>query len=725
MSKAQEIFEQAARKLIAAPECLVKLCMEQYRAREREQERRIKAENLAEERKRTNAAMASKMHEEGEKYKETHRELGKYKKKYEEKSRAMEILKFEAGRMLDQFNRATEKVSELRDQLVQCRKRADEAEQERDAVKKKCEEALEEAEMSQKEASRLQEQVGLHGKARFDSSTEKTANLFHGIDIEEDPLDEESPSDDSRNYSADEVIRHIGAIIEKEEEKKQEGRKKAEKKAGKKKNDLEKIRLHRESCDYSTEELDEIFRNEADYKVYGSNQRSKIGLVRPMPYVTHEHTPKVVVRDENGKKKYVRTMPSKNSFFRNSKADYSLVTGVFYYKFNLGLPYNRIEKELKTLGVNISRQDMTYWQHRFGESAFRPVHAQMNRELWENSTVIHMDETTWRVVNWQGMNTDQRKEYKRKNGSKGFIWVMATGEFCKGPQIILYTFDPSRATEVLKKNVKTEGVKNLIYIVCDAYAAYDCFVNLFPGRYKKAGCWMHARRKFAEAVCVLKPWMNKKMSKEEIEEIPEVKGLLKANKVFGADNPLKGLSASERGRRRKSEVKPAVNEYFDYLRGIDLEDEKYSEKFREAVRYSLNHEESLRVFLTNGNIPMDNGKAERAVKPISVTRKNSLFSYSKEGGEVAAMIHSIIQTAKANEADPYIYLKYVITMMPDRSKGQDEGDYSYLSEAFMRDMMPWSKKYREYERWHQENHVDEMMPPSEKMPEGIKGRVIA
>ena len=113
------------------------------------------------------------------------------------------------------------------------------------------------------------------------------------------------------------------------------------------------------------------------------------------------------------------------------------------------------------------------------------------------------------------------------------------------------------------------------------------------------------------------------------------------------------------------------------------------------------------------------------VKPISVTRKSSLFSFSREGGEIAAMIHSIVQTAKANGADPYTYLKYIITTMPDRPKGLADNDYSYLSEEFMKEMMPWSKKYREYEKWHHDNHIDEMMPPSGEMPEGIKGRRIA
>ena len=237
---------------------------------------------------------------------------------------------------------------------------------------------------------------------------------------------------------------------------------------------------------------------------------------------------------------------------------------------------------------------------------------------------------------------------------------------------------------------------------------------------------MHARRKFSDAVNVLKPWMNKKMTKEEVMAIPEIKGLLLANKVFRTDKPLKRLSAVERHKRRQTEVKPHVDKFFEYLHSVDLTDAKHSERFQDAVQYSLNHEKELRTFLSNGDIPIDNGKAERLVKPLARTRKNSLFSFSRRGAEIAAMIHSVIGTAKANNADVYTYLKYVITMMPDRPKGMsDDKYYAQFTSEFLEDMMPWSKKYRDYERWHFANHIDEMLPDSDVLPEGIMGKTVA
>ena len=709
-----EAFENYAETLMSAPERLFKLCMFQYEARAREREQRIRAEKYAEEQKRARSAITKQMQDDHEEHKRTSRELTKYKERYEKQTRDSEKLKSERDKFSGMLNRAMEAVSFLKEQVKQLKKRAEDAESARDA-------AVADSEMSQKEISRLQDQVSLHGKARFDSGTEKTADLFHGTGIDEDPLDEYAPSDDSHNYSAEEVIRKIGEMIG-DEELIEDARSSDNKPVtGNKRG----INICRDQCGYSKEELDQMFADEAEYRVYSSNKRVRLGRLRPIVYEVNEYAPKVVVRDAKGRKKYVKTLPYKNQFFRKSKCEPSLVTSVIYDKFELGLPYNRQEQEFKKAGVKVNRQDMTFWTNRFGMGAFYAVYRRMKEELWNDCDVIHMDETTWRVVDWASMNRNQKREYIRKNGSKGFVWVFSTGEFFKGNQVVIYAFDPSRSTEVLKEIVE-RSTDRLVYIVCDAYSAYECFEKLFPANFIRALCWMHARRKFAEAVNVLKPWLNKEILKDEVKEIPEIKGLLLANKVFKADKRLKSCSSMGRHKRRLIEAQPYVNKYFEYLHSIDLKDEKYSEKFREAVRYSLNHEKELRTFLSNGNIPIDNGKAERLVKPLARTRKNSLFSYSRRGAEVAAIIHSVIGTAKANNADVYTYLKYVMTTMPDRPKGMSDDEYyAQFTSEFLDNMMPWSKKYRDFERWHFANHIDEMLPDSDVLPEGIKDKTVA
>ena len=136
---------------------------------------------------------------------------------------------------------------------------------------------------------------------------------------------------------------------------------------------------------------------------------------------------------------------------------------------------------------------MTFWTDRFGMGAIYPVYRRMKEELWKDCSVIHIDETTWRVVDWSSMNRNQRREYIRKNGSKGFVWVFSTGEFFQGNQAVIYAFDPSRSTEVLKETA-LRSADRLVYIVCDAYSAYECFEKLFPANFIRALCWMHYPR---------------------------------------------------------------------------------------------------------------------------------------------------------------------------------------------------------------------------------------
>ena len=85
----------------------------------------------------------------------------------------------------------------------------------------------------------------------------------------------------------------------------------------------------------------------------------------------------------------------------------------------------------------------------------------------------------------------------------------------------------------------------------------------------------------------------------------------------------------------------------------------YSDKLKDAIRYSKNQEKYLRRFLEDGNIPVDNGASERNMKPVACHRKNSLFIFSKKGADATMTIMSLIETAKANQAIPYYYLKYL------------------------------------------------------------------
>lgn len=91
----------------------------------------------------------------------------------------------------------------------------------------------------------------------------------------------------------------------------------------------------------------------------------------------------------------------------------------------------------------------------------------------------------------------------------------------------------------------------------------------------------------------------------------------------------------------------------------------------EAIRYAQRQETKLRVFLTNGHVPIDTNAVENAIRPFVVGRKNWLFSGSPRGADSSALIYSLIETAKANDLEPWMYLRYLFAKLP-LCKSDDE-----------------------------------------------------
>ena len=243
---------------------------------------------------------------------------------------------------------------------------------------------------------------------------------------------------------------------------------------------------------------------------------------------------------------------------------------MFYDKFVNGVTTYRQEQAYESMGVPLSRQTMTNWSLSFGETVFIPLRMKMLEEL-KKCRVIQCDETTWKVVIWPEEVDNKGRSYKKKkNGSRGYIWVYTTGEYYDGHKIAVYFFDKSRSTEQLRTNLK-DGLKGLVRVVSDAYSAYKTLSKESQGMIIRCGCWMHARRNFAEAVDVLKPWLNKTMTDNEILAKPEVKGLLLINDIFHAEKSLRMISADDRQKKREADVKPLVDTFFEFAYSINTD----------------------------------------------------------------------------------------------------------------------------------------------------------
>lgn len=134
-----------------------------------------------------------------------------------------------------------------------------------------------------------------------------------------------------------------------------------------------------------------------------------------------------------------------------------------------------------------------------------------------------------------------------------------------------------------------------------------------------------------------------------------------------------------------------------------------SEKMKDAISYSLNHRETLCRFLEDGRIPCDNGYVENAIRLYAQGRRNWLFSNTPDGAMASTIVYSMIETARRNNANPLLYLKYLLEETPaylDLPAGNKR----------LEDLMPWSGKYRQYEEEQLRKSMESISLKSQERP---------
>ena len=113
------------------------------------------------------------------------------------------------------------------------------------------------------------------------------------------------------------------------------------------------------------------------------------------------------------------------------------------------------------------------------------------------------------------------------------------------------------------------------------------------------------------------------------------------------------LSYENKYKQRLVKVKPLLDAFFSWL---DAQNISGKGKLAKAVGYALNEMKYLYTFLEDGNVPIDNNRAENAIRPFAVGRKNWLFNNTERGAKCSAILYSIISTAQANGLDAEKYL---------------------------------------------------------------------
>ena len=551
-----------------------------------------------------------------------------------------------------------------------------------------------------KELSKYKDKNALDRNRLFGRQTEKTGDLLNGTSDStkpEDPLSEDAkPESSEGNGTAPSVEgKQPDGTVETEgngqaevvgKKTKKTGGKKT---VGKHKKDLSRL-PQREVYDYHPNELDDQY-GAGNWRLVSWHASTKKEVIPAIVYAKTTYTPVISVGLEH---EMISVPPSEKNLFPGSDATASLVAYVMDRKFTLGLPTYRQEAEFERSEIGISRQTMSNWILHFSKNAFEQVYGHL-ADILKKSGCTQCDETTLLVI-----------RDGRKAGRKSYLWIHVTSELGNEHPITVICYEPDRSTRHLREFF--EGYAG--EIVCDAYSAYQTFETENGDTVIICGCWMHSRRRWAEALRVRNV---SGLSLKQIEELPEARALYLIADIYKEEGKLKGLSANERLQQRQLCVKPKVEAYYEFLATFDLNDPGLSERTKDAIQYSLNQKEYLCRFLERGSVPMDNGNTERKAKSLAIGRGNWMFCTSPRGAKALAIMYTLVETAKSNGADVYFYLKYLLEKAPTSPN-------LIMGKKYLDELMPWSEAYRKYEKEQKQMLLDICLPPSEVEPTGKK-----
>ena len=343
----------------------------------------------------------------------------------------------------------------------------------------------------------------------------------------------------------------------------------------------------------------------------------------------------------------------------HSFASSSLATEVIYQKYYMGVPLYRQEKVWDDRGLVLPRNMTSNWCIKLSEYYLEPIYELILKKIKQNNELLHGDETKIQC----------NKESGRKASTDSYMWVLASGEEEKVKGVI-FKYSPSRSGKVAQELLK--DYKNIL--VTDGYAGYN---NL--NEINRAECWAHARRYFYESVPLDS---NKKMIKTAAGYL----GVEYIDELFKIEREIKELSTEKKVAKRQEKSAPILKNLYEWVSSMS---QKYitNKKLKEALTYAQNQRENLSKFLNDGKIPLDNSKAERAIRPFAVHRKNFLFADTVDGAKANAIYYSLIESAKVNNLNIYKYINYLLETLPELEGEQTE-------EAIEK-YLPWSKELPE------------------------------
>ncbi len=400
--------------------------------------------------------------------------------------------------------------------------------------------------------------------------------------------------------------------------------------------------------------------------------------------------------DENGKAIIRTAEPDEPALIDKSVATSSMVAGIAYDKFVMGTPAYRQEKHLSLTGLPISRQTMGNILEKTYDLYLKPLVKQMIEDL-PNCNVVHMDETVLKCT-----------EVKDRKQSS---MVVAVSGIYEENQMAVYKFFPYKKQEFV---IALLGGSFRHALMTDGLYAY---ANYY-GPCRKLNCMAHARRKIFEAIKVrsdfaqyqadVLKWEKTTLENDEEaaeaaaqldeterpEPSPGLQILLTALSLFGKlyhiESHVASYSHEARTEVRQELSKPCFERLTRVMMEIQSGFEERSTAYR-AAKYFMDRANSLGRYLEDGDYPIDNNVAERAVKPFVINRKNFQTAKSIKGAEVVAAFMTLFRSAEMNDLNPERYMEYVL----DELKWFKDDE---IAVDVLKSLLPYSKDLPEYLR---------------------------
>lgn len=306
-----------------------------------------------------------------------------------------------------------------------------------------------------------------------------------------------------------------------------------------------------------------------------------------------------------------------------------LLAQVVVAKHDDHLPLYRQSEIYARCGVQIPRSSMAQWIGICGVR-LTPL-AEALRDFIVGHDVVHADETPVKLL----------APGKGKT-SRAYVWVYRTTNFV-AQRAVYYDFSTGRGGENARRVLQGFGGT----LVSDDFSGYHA---LQSQGVTAALCMAHARRKLFEA----HQFNGSPIAGQAVALIA---------KLYEIEREARELQPEARRLWRQQHAKPLAEALHAWLSEQRQQLAK-ADVTAKAIDYSLSNWRGLTHYLHDGQVPIDNNAAENAVRPLAVGRKNWLFVGSQQAGERAAVVLSLIESAKLNGHDPWAYLKDVFERLP-------------------------------------------------------------